>query len=103
MAVVSAFLKLVAVCAGVAPIVNSLAPGGESVVAVRVRFSLVPSGKLNRKVTVSPGFGTAEKSMLIEAGAPVGPATIAPVAVLVIEASLNPNDVASSATSIEVG
>ena len=40
--------------------------------------------------------------MLSEAGDPVGPETVAPVTVLVIEASLRPNDVACSSTCTEL-
>ena len=102
-AVVRAAWKLVAVSAGVAPMVNSLAPGGESVVAVSVRFSLVPSGRLRRRVTVWPGLGIAEKSMLIDAGEPAGPDTVAPVTLVVMEPSLKPNgDTESSSTPTEV-
>src|SRR5690349_10152494 len=42
---VMAACRLVAVSATVGPTVNCPAPGGELVVAVRVRFWLVPSGK----------------------------------------------------------
>src|SRR5712691_6460018 len=76
-AVVSAVCRLAVVAAALAPIVNSLAPGGDLSVAVSVRFSLVPSGKLKRSVTVSPAFGTpADRSIESAAGEPAGPVTV---------------------------
>src|SRR5579884_4324230 len=99
MAVVRAFFRLAVVVATSGPMVKALAPGGESVVAVRVRVALEPSGRLKRSVSVSPGLGWPLSVTPTEAGEPVGPLTVALASVALIEASLKPNgDTASSAT-----
>src|SRR5262245_11311459 len=89
---VTAVLRLAAVSAGVAPIVNSLAVGVADVVAVSTRFSREPSGRLSVKVIFSPGLGTpAVKSTESAGGAPAGPATVALVSPEVTAPSLKPN------------
>src|SRR5690349_18401180 len=73
---VSAACMLVAVTSGVVPIVNSFGPGVADVVAVSVRSSVEPSGRLSENLIVSPALGLPPtKSIEIAAGDPVGPVT----------------------------
>src|SRR6476646_7928563 len=102
MPALSAFLRFVVVDMASAPMVNWVAPGGELVVAVSVRFSLEPSGRANRTVSVSPALGTPVSEMPSEAGAPVGPLTVALAMVELTDASLRPKTVASSVRLSEV-
>src|SRR5262245_46820579 len=75
---VMAVLRLPAVSAGVAPMVNSLGPGVAEVVAVSTTFSREPSGRFSVKVIFSPGLGLpAVKSTETLGGEPAGPATVA--------------------------
>ena len=66
-----------------------------------MRSSVVPSGRLNVKVTVSPSFGLAPRLTLIVGGTPPGPATAAPVSVEAMPASLKPNTVGGTSSFIE--
>ena len=75
---VSAACRLAAVAAGVAPMVNWLAPGVAEVVACSCNVCVVPSGRVKVKVTVSPLFGLlAPRSTEMPAGEPLGPVTVA--------------------------
>src|SRR3569623_2010336 len=100
-AVESAPCKFVTVAAVLPPIVNWLAPGGDFVVAVRVRLVEVPSGRSNRTVSVSPSLGCPVKFTVRLAGGPVGPETVALLRLDDAEASLKPNGPASSSSVTE--
>src|SRR4051812_16596986 len=76
---VSAACRLAAVAAGVAPIVKASTPGGDVVVAVIVSCCVVPSGRLNIRLSASPGLGFTDRSTEIAGGVPVGPISWAPV------------------------
>src|SRR3981081_4334191 len=80
-AFVSAACRLAAVAAGVAPTVNELTSGGVVAVAVIVSCCVVPSGRLNIKLSVSPTVGFTDRSTEIPGGVPVGPMRLAPVSV----------------------
>src|SRR6185295_2771501 len=102
-AVVNAALTLAAVAVELAPIRNWPACGGVVVVAVNCTFSLVPSGRLNASVMVSPVFRlVAPRSNDPVAGEPVGPVVVTLAADEVIEASFRPNGPASSVNEIDV-
>ena len=91
-ALLSAALRLAAVAVDVAPIAKLPVGGGVAVEAVSFIVSVVPSGKLNVKVTWSPLLGLAgPRSTETDAGDPPGPATVAPVNEDVIALSLKPN------------
>src|SRR5712671_6892776 len=92
--------RLAAVAAGVAPIVKESTPGGDAVVAVIVSCCVVPSGRLNIRLSASPGFGFTDRSTEIAGGVPVGPISWAPVKLPPTLASLKPNgDPATSSLS----
>src|SRR5579863_10229839 len=72
--------------------VNWLAAGGDAVVAVSVMVWLEPSGSVRLNPMLSPGFGLPPlRSIEIDAGEPLGPATTALVRFEFTLASLNPN------------
>src|SRR6185312_10542354 len=99
---VRAACRLIAVAAAVAPMVNWLVPGVVEAVACSVNFCVVPSGRLNVKVTVSPSLGLpAPRSTEMAAGEPVGPLTVAPVRVELTPASLRPNGEPATSSFIE--
>src|SRR5271154_968011 len=92
MAPVSAVCRLAAVAAGVAPMVNWFAPGGEAVVACNVIVWLEPSGRVKLNAIDSPGFGlVAPSATEIEGGEPDGPVAVAPVRFELTPASWKPN------------
>src|ERR1700722_3734870 len=64
----SAVCRLPAVAVALAPMVNWLAPGGESVVACRVMVWLEPSGKVSPNAIVSPGLGLAPRLTASDGG-----------------------------------
>ena len=101
---VRAACRLVAVAAGVAPIVNWPAAGVAEAVAVSVRSRLVPSGRVKVNLTVSPSTGVATvRSTDMAGGVPLGGLTVAPLMFVVVPTSLKPNgDTASSASDTEV-
>ena len=101
MDVFKAVCRLPAVAVEFAPMVNSFGPGVAEVVAVSVRLSLVPSGRLKDNVTVSPGLGlVAPKSIEADAGGPAATVT-APAIDEVAPASLKPNgDPATSSATL---
>ena len=71
---VSAVCRLVAVAAGVAPMVNWFAPGGESVVACSVMVWLDPSGRVRLNAIESSGIGLVDPRLTeIDGGEPAGP------------------------------
>ena len=85
------------------PMANWLVPGGVLVVAVSVRFWLVPSGRVRLRLSVSPSLGWPVKSTDRLGGEPLGPLTVALLKVEVTEPSLKPKgETASSATATEV-
>jgi hypothetical protein len=86
--------------------VNWPAAGGEDVVAVNVRFCVVPSGRLNVNVTVSPGLGLPPVKSTVMlfglAGGPLGPDTVPPpVRLDVTLASLMPNGELTAFSAID--
>src|SRR5262245_1570989 len=71
--VVSAACRLAVVAVGLAPMVNWFSPGGDSVVAVSVRSSVVPSGSANENFTVWPAAAWLARRLPDRAaGGPVG-------------------------------
>src|SRR6266566_635713 len=98
------FAAVPGTCAvAVAPIRNWPACGGVAVVAVNCTFSLVPSGRLNASVIVSPLLRlVAPRSSDSVAGEPVGPVVVTLAADEVIEASFRPNGPVSSVNEIDV-
>src|SRR6202012_5541785 len=91
-AVLSAPCRLVAVSAGVAPMLNWLAPGVALVVACKVMVWVEPSGRVNPNEIESPWLRVAAlRSTEIEAGDPDGPVTAAPVNDELTVLSLRPN------------
>ena len=96
-ALVSAAWRLVAVAAGVAPMVNWLAAGGEFVVACSVMVWLEPSGKVRLNWIESPAFGLEPRSIEIDGGDdPLGPVTVAPVRLELTPVSWKPKGEAES-------
>ncbi len=94
---VSTACMLAVATTGSASIRKEPAGGGFFVVAVSVKASLVPSGRLKLKVNVSPSPGlAAPKSMIVAGGAPAGCVT-APGNDEVTGPSFNPNEEPSSA------
>src|SRR5581483_8156135 len=87
--------------AGVAPIVNWLAPGGDAVVACSVIVWFEPSGRLRLNWIVSPLFGFVARATEIDGGDPDGPVTVAPVSVALAPASLKPNGEPAASSLIE--
>ncbi len=79
MAPVSAVCRLAAVAAGVAPMVNWFAPGGEAVVACSVMVWLDPSGRVRLNAIDCPALGLDARSTEIDGGEPAGQVTVAPV------------------------